>query len=119
MKIRGKSRDVQELIRELNRHGYEKDSDLWKAVAKNLNRPRRRGFEVNIDRIGKNSKPRETIIVPGIVLGSGDIKKPVTVAALRFSMEAKGKIEKAGGKCMEIQDLLKKNPQGHNVRIMG
>ena len=119
MKIREKNRDVQELIRDLNRHGYEKDSGLWKAVARNLNRPRRKGFEVNIDRIGENSKPKETVVVPGVVLGSGEIKKPVTVAALRFSGEARGKIEKAGGKCMEIRELLEKNPQGHKIRIMG
>lgn len=118
MKIRKKSQSLQELIGNLSRHGSEKKAGTWKAVASSLNKPRRKRYEVNLHRIEKNSKPRETIVVPGIVLGSGDIKKSVTVAALKFTKDAREKIEKAGGKCLEIQELLEKDPKGHKIRIM-
>lgn len=119
MKIRKKNQDLQELIGNLNRHGTEKDAAVWKAVARSLNRPRRKRYEVSLNRIEKNSKPRETVVVPGAVLGPGEIRKAVKVAALRFSGDAREKIEKAGGECMEIQDLFEKNPKGHKVKILG
>jgi len=119
MKIRRKSENLQELIQNLNRYGSEKDAGIWKAVARSLNKPRRRRYEVNLSIIERTSKPRETIIVPGVVLGSGEIKKSVTVAALRFSGKARERIEKAGGKCLEIPELFEKNPKGQKIRIMG
>lgn len=117
MKIR--KRASKPLIEKLYKEGIEKKANVWKAVAKDLNRPRRKGFEVNLTRIEKHSKPKETIVVPGVVLGSGDIKKRVVVAALKFSGKAKEKIEKTGGKCLSIEELYEKNPKGKGVRIMG
>ncbi len=119
MKIRKKNQNMQKLIEDLNRHGSEKKADVWKAVARSLNRPRRKMYEVSLNRIEKHTKAKETIIVPGVVLGNGDIKKAVNVAAIRFSKDAREKIGKAGGTCMEILDLLEKNPMGHKIKIMG
>lgn len=36
------------------------------------------------------------------VLGEGEVKKPLTVRATRFSASAKEKIEKAGGKAIVV-----------------
>ncbi len=36
------------------------------------------------------------------VLGNGELKKKLTVSAHRFSKSAREKIEKAGGKCVEL-----------------
>ncbi len=117
MKLRNKS--SKPLIEKLHKEGIEKKAKVWKAVAKDLNRPRRKRFEVNLTRIEKNSKPKETIVVPGVDLGGGGIKKQVVVAAMKFSGKAKEKIEKSGGKCLSIEDLYEKNPKGKGVRIMG
>jgi large subunit ribosomal protein L15 len=40
------------------------------------------------------------------IIGSSDIKKPITITAYDFSQKAKESIEKAGGKCI----ALKKEP---------
>lgn len=119
MNIRKSNEDLRRLIEDLNRHGSEKKADAWRAVAGGLNRPKRRMYEVSVGKIEKHSKARETIVVPGAVLGSGEIRKNVTVAALKFSREARKKIEKAGGSCMGIPELFEKNPKGHRIRIMG
>ena len=50
---------------------------------------------------------------------SSEITKKVEVAALNFSEEAKKKIEDAKGKTLSIQEVLKRNPEGKNVRILG
>jgi large subunit ribosomal protein L18e len=119
MKVRKKSRGVQELVGSLSRQGSGKGSGTWKAVAGGLNRPRRARNEVNLFMLEKNARSRETIVVPGIVLGSGEIRKPLTIAALRFSGKAREKIEKAGGKCISIEELFENRPKGEKIRIMG
>ena len=43
----------------------------------------------------------------------------IEVAAWKFSKTAREKIEKAGGKCYSIRELVEKNPKGSNVRIIG
>ena len=115
MKIRDKGPLARVLIEELK----QKEPPIWKAVARGLNRPERKGYEVNLLRIEKYAKPRGKIVVPGVVLGSGGIKKAVTIAALKFSGAAREKIEKAGGKCLTIEEMGKENPKGKGIRIMG
>jgi len=52
-------------------------------------------------------------------LGAGEINHPITVAAFTFSENAESKIKTAKGKCISIFDLVKKNPKGSNVKIIG
>lgn len=119
MKIREKNPPLKALIERLDKAGTEKKAPIWRAVAKGLNRPSRKGYKLSLYRLEKNAKDKEAIVVPGIVLGSGDIKKSLTIAALRFTPSAKEKIEAAGGKCLGIGEMLEKNPKGSKVRIMG
>jgi large subunit ribosomal protein L18e len=53
-----------------------------------------------------------------VVLSEGELTKKLTIAAWRFSAKAKQKIEKAGGRVISIEELIKENPKGSNVRIM-
>jgi len=115
MKVRDKNPLLKKEIESLSKAGI--DTPVWKAVAKGLNRPRRRRYEVNLSRLEKFAKQNDTIIVPGIVLGEGEITKHVTVAALKFSSEARKKIEKAGGKCLAIEQASELEPS--KIRIMG
>jgi large subunit ribosomal protein L18e len=119
MKVKNKNEHTKALVEKLYGESVKSASGIWKAVAVDLSRPRRNQFEVNLSSIEKNAKPKETIIVPGIVLGTGEIKKHVTVAALRFSGSARTRIEKAGGTCLSIEELYEKNPKGKDVRIFG
>ena len=119
MKAEKKNEVTKALVGKLQRESIDSKSGFWKAVAKDLSRPRRKQFEVNLSSLERYAKPKETVIVPGIVLGTGEIKKHVNVAALKFSGNAKAKIEKAGGTCVTIDELYEKNQKGRNVRIMG
>ncbi len=119
MKTRDKNEVLNVLIEDLYKKAMESGTPLWKAVALGLNRPNRKMYEVNLFLIEKFADNNGTVVVPGVVLGNGDIKKKVTVAALKFSGSAKEKIEKAGGNCMEIRELFDKNPKGSGVKILG
>jgi len=117
MKLRNKNPELKGLIESMHKKGLEKKSPLLKSLAKSLNRPRRGLSEVNLTRIEKYSGPQDTVVVPGNVLGIGEITKPVNVVALRFSGGAKKKIEKSGGTCLTFHELMEKVPK--NVKIIG
>lgn len=119
MKVREKNEITKELIENVRKKSFESKSKLWRAVADEMNRSRRKRHEVNLNRIEKHAKANEKIVVPGVVLGAGEIKKKLTIAALRFSGKAKEKIEKSGGKCLTIEELFEKDPKGKGIRIMG
>ena len=118
MKVRNKNDYTKTLVEKLYVDGVQNKSGIWKAVAESLNRPTRVRFEVNLTSIEKLAQAKETLVVPGAVLGSGQISKHVNVAALKFSGSARMKIEKAGGTCLSIDELYEKNPTGRGVRII-
>ena len=117
-KENNKNEELKQLVSELKKLSIEKKAKIWKRVAEDLERPTRIKRVVNIYSLAKNSKDNETIIVPGKVLGTGDIPHKINVAAYGFSEEAQKKISEKG-KAMSINDLMKQNPQGKNIRILG
>ena len=110
---------MQQLIADLKKAGAHGKVPLWDRIADDLSKPTRQKRIVNIYKIDSSAKDGETIIVPGKVLGNGDIKRKVKVAACTFSQQAVEKITKAGGQTLAINDILKQNPKGKNVRILG
>lgn len=106
-----------------SRSGYTKHAGFEGGQNPLYRRLPKRGFNnaeftqrysvINLDRIasfeGGEVSP-ETLFAQGVikkrlplkVLGSGDLKKAVTVKAHRFSGAAKAKIEKAGGQAIQI-----------------
>jgi large subunit ribosomal protein L18e len=108
---------VQKLLDDLEVKA--KESNFWRRIVKDLKKPSRQRRTVNIYKINKNARDGETIIVPGKVLSVGELSKKVDVAAMTFSAEARKKIEDAKGTVMSITELLKNNPEGKKVRILG
>ncbi len=104
---------LKKLVEDLS----EREEKVWKDIAWRLSRPRKNFSSINVTRISRYAKDKESIVVPGKVLGNGNIEKKVFVGALSFSCEAEKKITKAGGKCMTIEELVRENPKGSNLRI--
>jgi large subunit ribosomal protein L18e len=119
MRLRDKNPVLRGTIEELNLASLENKAPIWKAVAGLLNKPGRRRHEVNLYLLERNLEKGQVAVVPGVVLGSGEITKPITVAAMKFSGEAEEKIKKAGGACLTISELVEKHPRGERVRIIG
>jgi large subunit ribosomal protein L18e len=107
------------LIEELKAVARKEDARIWQVVARELGRSRKNRREINIWRINKKTKKGETVVVAGKVLSDGDLDHKLEIAAFKFTDNAREKIEKAGGKSMSIPELVKKNPKGSNVRIIG
>jgi large subunit ribosomal protein L18e len=111
--------ELVKLIDDLKKASYAHKAKIWKTVAIKLEKPLRNRPGVNLSRIDRNAKKNETVVVPGKVLGSGEINKSLTVAAFSFSGNAKKKILDARGKALTIREIVGKNPKGSNIRIMG
>ena len=92
--------------------------NTWKAVAAKLAGPASQRAQLNLNKLEKHAKTGETVIVPGKVLGNGNISKKVTVVAFKASESAIAKIEKAGGKFVEIKEYIAKAPKD-KPRILG
>lgn len=107
--------NMQLLIAELKALYRKEKAPLWQRVAEEMSRSTRQRREVNLSTIEESCKPGEIALIPGKVLGIGELKKKVTVAAFNFSESAKSKIKER----MSLQELMKSNPKGKNVRILG
>jgi large subunit ribosomal protein L18e len=68
--------------------------------------------------VNRYTSEGDVVVVPGKVLGAGDLDHTVTVAAYKFSMAAREKIN-ANGATMSLEELMEKYPTGSNVKIFG
>ena len=118
-RVRTTNPELTSLIRLLRKKSRENEAKIWRDVARRLSSSRRRRVAVNVSRLNRCTQRRETVVVSGKVLGAGKIDHAVRVAAFAFSDRAKFKILKARGKCLSIPDLVKKNPKGTGVKIIG
>ena len=110
---------LKQLVLDLYKLSTEQKAQVWRRVADHLLMPTRQRRLVNVFKLSLHSKDGDVIVVPGKVLGTGDINHKVTVAAFDFSKSAAEKIKNAKGNTMTIQELVQKNPKGKDVRVFG
>ena len=107
------------LIHELKKTAIDQEAPIWKDIALRLEKPLRNWPVVNLKRIDMYVHENETAIIPGKVLSPGTLSKKISIAAWAFSDKSITKIKNAGGKPLTIQEVLKKNPKGKDIRIVG
>jgi len=107
------------LIQRLKDASRANEAPVWRDIAIRLEGSTSNWAEVNVGKLERNAAENEIVVIPGKLLGAGDISKKVTVAAFRSSGQARDKIKKAGGKSMSIDELVALHPKGAKVRIMG
>jgi len=109
---------LRKLIRFLEKASNENKARIWKYVAELLSKPTRQRIEVNLGKIDRYTKEGDVVVIPGKVLGFGKLTKKVTIAAWRFSENALSKAKKSGANIITIEELVKSNPTGSNVKII-
>ena len=110
--------NTRALINALRKTSTKHDAKIWKRVAELVSRPARKRATVNIGKIGRHTQAGDVVVVPGKVLGSGNLPHKVTVAALNASASARSVIVGAGGSLITIDELLTKVPKGKGVTII-
>ena len=103
--------------RKLIRKLWKTKRRIWKKVSKKLSGPRREAVEANLYRINNKTKENDVIVVPGKILGIGEIDHKLTIACLNCSKTARKKIETSGSKLLSIEELVEQNPEGKDVKV--
>lgn len=85
-------------------------------LASILSRSTRQEIKKNLTDL--NNTKEKIIMVPGKVLGSGDIKKKITISAFSFSEQAKEKLKKAGCEIKTIKKEIETNPELKDVELL-
>jgi large subunit ribosomal protein L18e len=99
-----------------------KKKKKWLEVAGVLTGSRRNKVALNLDEIGRRvdeEKVKETVIVvPGKVLGQGDLKKKLKIVALSFSEQAAEKLKKNKIDFLTIKEEIKAKPDAKNMKML-
>ncbi len=115
IKKRTRNKTNKELVETIQ---LAKKNPVWLNVSGYLSSSTRNMPEVNLSEIELNSKEGDTIIVPGKVLGEGDITKKLRVCAFKFSHEAFIKLKNKKCETVMLIDEIKKNPKAMGVRVI-
>ncbi|MEM1896053.1 MAG: 50S ribosomal protein L18e [Nanopusillaceae archaeon] len=110
--------NLRKLIHTLRKVGRENNARIWIYVSELLSKPTRQRIEVNLGKIDKLTKEGDVVIVPGKVLGYGKLTKRITVSAWKFSESALEKIKNINAEAISIEELIRINPKGSNVKII-
>ncbi|MFZ5955088.1 MAG: uL15 family ribosomal protein [Nanoarchaeota archaeon] len=87
-------------------------------VAKILATPKKKSVKINLDRINKESKEGDKILIPGKILSNGELNKKLEIVAWSASEKAIQKIQKSKSNFKEIIEEIKKNPELKNLKIL-
>lgn len=109
---------LKDTIEALRIASDETGAAVWRALAEELDKPKRRRVAVNLSRIDRYAAEGEVVAVPGKVLAAGNLSKPVKVAAFSFSEAALKKIVMAKGEAMTLTGLLDEGVEPGKIRIM-
>lgn len=109
---------LEATIRTLRAASRVDGTPLWRALANELERAKRRRVTINLSRINRHTQAGDIVAVPGKVLAAGALDHPVIVAAFSFSEMAREKIALAEGGTLSLVDLLEEGKEPSMIRIL-
>ena len=92
---------------------------VYKRAVKMLSKKTAQLVEVNVGKLDMISSEGSLLLVPGKVLGEGDVSKELHVGAVAFTASAIQKISSAGGEALLIKDFVAKHGDGKGVFLIG
>jgi len=113
-----KNQTLKDTIQALMKASDETGKAIWRALAEELDKPKRRRVAVNLSRIDRHAAEGEVVAVPGKVLAAGSLSKPLKVAAFQFSEGALEKISLVKGEAMTLMELLEAGVEPNKIRVM-
>jgi large subunit ribosomal protein L18e len=119
MKSQSTNPQLAAIVTMLRKRSRETKTPLYRRLAQDLCKSKRSRRTVNISKIARHTSEGSVVAIPGKVLSAGMLSHKVTVAAFKFSNQAKTKIEKTGGRCISLDTLAKENPKGKKIILLG
>lgn len=116
MKRDTKNLQIQKLIENLYKSSKDKKKEIYASVARILEASSRKQPSKNLFNLQRLSyiKDGDIVVIPGKVLGTGNLEKNITIYALSFSEAAKAKYK--GLKT--LKDFCKDNIDYKKVKLI-
>ena len=110
---------VLQMARELKNASKKNKAPIWLRLAELALKPSSARRIVNVGQIEKFTKNNDVIVVPGKVLGTGNLTHKITLFSFSISNSGAQKILSSGGKILSLSELVENNPTGKGVKIVG
>ena len=110
---------VIQMVRELKGASKKNNAPIWSRLAELALKPSSARRTINIGQINKFVKDNDVIVVPGKVLGTGNISHKITLCSFSMSNTGAKKVLQSGGKILSFSELIKSHPTGKGVVIIG
>ncbi len=102
----------------LRRMSNKYEAPIWRRVRELLLKPRRRRVQVNISKLNRYTSEGDVVVVPGKVLGSGDMDHKIVIGAYSYTLTALNKLRNAECEVLTIEQLVDRYPDGKGVKII-
>ncbi|TLX72011.1 MAG: 50S ribosomal protein L18e [Thaumarchaeota archaeon] len=110
---------VIQMVKELKGASKKNNAPIWSRLAEFALKPSSARRIINIGQIDKFVKDNDVIVVPGKVLGTGNISHKITLCSFSMSNTGAKKVLQSGGKILSFSELIKSHPTGKGVVIIG
>ena len=109
---------VIHMAKELMVASRKNKAPIWSRLAEIALKPTRARKVLNLGQLDKFVKDNDVVVVPGKVLGTGNISHKITLCSFSISSSGAKKIIQSGGKIIDVSQLIKNNPTGKGVKII-
>jgi large subunit ribosomal protein L18e len=109
---------VIQMVKELKGASKKNNAPIWSRLAELALKPSSARRTINIGQIDKFVKDSDVIVVPGKVLGTGNISHKITLCSFSMSTTGAKKVLQSGGKILSFSELIKSHPTGKGVIII-
>lgn len=110
---------VQNMVRELKKAAAKNKAPIWSKMAELAQKPAIAKRIVNVKKLNQLTSDGDVVMVPGKVLGTGNISHKITLCSFSISASAAKKIISAGGKIVNHSEMTSKFPTGRGVKVIG
>jgi large subunit ribosomal protein L18e len=104
---------------DLKKASTKNNAPIWAKLAEYASKPSIARRDINLNRINQLTKENDTVVFPGKVLGTGNISHKITLCSFSISNSAASKILEKDGKLINYLELIKQNPTGKGVVLLG
>lgn len=110
---------VVHMAKELQVASKKNKAPIWSKLAEMALSPTKTKRVLNLGQIDRHVSDNDIVVVPGKVLGTGKISHKITLCSFSISTNGAKKVIQSGGKIVDFASLIKSNPTGKGVRIIG
>ena len=107
------------MAKELKQASAKNDAPIWSKLEKLALKPTSARRVVNLTKINSLTKESDVVVVPGKILGTGNISHKITICSFSISNAAAKKIIDSGSQILSFSNMIEKFPTGKGVNIIG